>query len=236
MNNYANQPNYRATKRTVYDLREAAKHVRAGLAAFNPPASELAAHKLLAQAMFETDNFKSCYNHNWGNVKCDPAWGRPFQMMRCNEIIAGSTEWFDPPHIQSCFAAFDTPEAGAHDWMKLIITHPRYERAAGSLFNDSLLVADFVHRLKVCRYFTASEGIYAREVTKKMAVAELAFNGRRILEMGMFGDDVAEWQAIVGANQDGKFGDNTRTATKVWQTAHGLTVDGEVGPKTWGSV
>ena len=49
------------------------------------------------------------------------------------------------------------------------------------------------------------------------------------------GEAVSLWQKIVGVPVDGKFGTTTETATKKYQTAHGLKGDGVVGPLTWAS-
>lgn len=58
---------------------------------------------------------------------------------------------------------------------------------------------------------------------------------RSTIKQGSKGDNVKEWQRIVGGIAvDGIFGAGTTTATKNWQKAHGLTADGIVGPKTWG--
>jgi N-acetyl-anhydromuramyl-L-alanine amidase AmpD len=55
---------------------------------------------------------------------------------------------------------------------------------------------------------------------------------KRVLKKGMYGDDVAEWQAFIGCAPDGKFGKITDSITRSWQRDHGLLVDGEVAPKT----
>ncbi len=47
-------------------------------------------------------------------------------------------------------------------------------------------------------------------------------------------DVVKRWQHIVNVPADGKFGPLTEKATRVYQTAHNLGIDGIVGPKTWG--
>ena len=52
------------------------------------------------------------------------------------------------------------------------------------------------------------------------------------LRQGASGPDVTLWQSIVGVTEP-NFGPATLTATKNWQSAHGLTADGIVGPKTW---
>lgn len=55
---------------------------------------------------------------------------------------------------------------------------------------------------------------------------------RRLLSLGSFGDDVARVQRTVGVRVDRDFGPKTRRAVIAWQTAHHLTADGVVGPKT----
>jgi hypothetical protein len=55
------------------------------------------------------------------------------------------------------------------------------------------------------------------------------------LRLGSTGDDVRLLQAAV-LKIDGTFGPTTDTAVRVWQAAHGLTVDGICGPNTWASI
>ena len=58
-------------------------------------------------------------------------------------------------------------------------------------------------------------------------------------------DLVRFWQLIVWADgttgtssctsfADGQFGSNTEAQTRTWQSRHGVGVDGQVGPQTWG--
>lgn len=62
------------------------------------------------------------------------------------------------------------------------------------------------------------------------------------LRKGDRGDEVKQWQAFLNANGypcgivDGIFGKNTEAAVKQWQAAHGLVVDGIIGPKTWETI
>lgn len=57
---------------------------------------------------------------------------------------------------------------------------------------------------------------------------------RTTIKMGSKGENVKEWQRIVGATPvDGNFGKGTDTLTRTWQKNHGLKVDGIVGPNTW---
>jgi hypothetical protein len=58
------------------------------------------------------------------------------------------------------------------------------------------------------------------------------------------GNLIGAWQSILWADGyldkcgssgiDGVFGSRTKSATKTWQSAHGLSADGIVGPLTWG--
>lgn len=54
-----------------------------------------------------------------------------------------------------------------------------------------------------------------------------------MLQNGSEGDIVMVWQIITGADVDGEFGPNTEYATKLFQSKHGLEVDGIVGPISW---
>lgn len=60
--------------------------------------------------------------------------------------------------------------------------------------------------------------------------------GKAVLRFGSTGSLVKEWQRIVRVAADGIFGKVTEEATKLWQLAHGLKVDGIVGVRTWGLV
>lgn len=53
------------------------------------------------------------------------------------------------------------------------------------------------------------------------------------LHLGSVGSGVSRWQQIIGAKPDGIFGQNTLSATRAWQSKHGLAPDGQVGPLTW---
>jgi putative chitinase len=54
-----------------------------------------------------------------------------------------------------------------------------------------------------------------------------------LLRLGSFGEDVTKLQVKLGVDPIGKFGPKTEAAVKGWQSAHGLTPDGVVGPDTW---
>jgi peptidoglycan hydrolase-like protein with peptidoglycan-binding domain len=70
--------------------------------------------------------------------------------------------------------------------------------------------------------------------TAAPAVGPLLFNypGKPV-GLGSKGPDAALVQAVIGAKADGDFGPKSVASLKAWQTAHGLTADGSVGPVTW---
>lgn len=54
-----------------------------------------------------------------------------------------------------------------------------------------------------------------------------------VLEPGASGPLVVLWQRIVGASDDGLFGDKTTDATRAWQARHSLPVTGRVALSCW---
>lgn len=54
-----------------------------------------------------------------------------------------------------------------------------------------------------------------------------------LIMYGSKGSAVRVWQAIVGVETDGEFGEQTKLATLGFQSNHDLKADGEVGRKTW---
>lgn len=54
-----------------------------------------------------------------------------------------------------------------------------------------------------------------------------------LLRLGSSGEEVKKLQEKLGVDVIGKFGPKTEAAVKGWQSAHGLTPDGVVGPDTW---
>lgn len=54
-----------------------------------------------------------------------------------------------------------------------------------------------------------------------------------IIKKGSVSRAVKVWQTVIGVNADGEFGPVTDSATRQFQKANKLEVDGEVGPDTW---
>lgn len=60
-----------------------------------------------------------------------------------------------------------------------------------------------------------------------------SLSGEPSLHLGMQGEAVKKWQAIIHVPVDGKFGYGTESATRIWQKHFHLVPDGVVGPLTW---
>lgn len=100
-----------------------------------------------------------CYN--FGNTKSRPNDGFHWTMYRCSEILNGKEVWFDPPHDQTKFKAFQTMEEGAAAHIKFL-TKDRYVKALAALKRGN--VTDYVLELKAAGYFTAGLNRYLRDV------------------------------------------------------------------------
>lgn len=113
---------------------------------------------MMAQAALETGRFKLMHCWNFGNVKAGPNYEGSYCQFRCNEVLNGKVQWFDPPHPQTNFRAFGSLEVGALKWVQSLKEHfPRAWQALG-------MPLSFVHGLKLDRYFTADETSYAKAV------------------------------------------------------------------------
>lgn len=64
-------------------------------------------------------------------------------------------------------------------------------------------------------------------------IAEGIERRRETLREGASGELVRDWQGVIGARQDGRFGPLTASLTRAWQRARHLTADGVVGTSTW---
>lgn len=117
---------------------------------------------LVAQSALETGRWKSIHCFNFGNVKASPDYYGFYCQFRCNEVINGKVQWFDPPHPQCNFRAFQSAESGALDHIRFLATRKRYAYAWQVAQAGTPLA--FVEALKAAGYFTADAGPYARAV------------------------------------------------------------------------
>ncbi len=115
---------------------------------------------LLSQWSIETAEGASMHCWNVGNAKSVPGDGRSWTHFRCWEVIKGKKVWFDPPHPQTRFRAFDTLAEGAADYLAML--HKRFNLSWPAVISGS--PEEFAHLLKVQRYYTADEAAYAKAV------------------------------------------------------------------------
>lgn len=122
-----------------------------------PTASTLAC--LVAQSALEDGWWKSMHWYNFGNVKASPSWDGLYTMYRCNEVINGKVEWFDPPHPQTHFRAFPDSTTGALEQVAFLTTNDRYRGAwhaacAGDVHGFAMLLGQE-------GYYTADRTTYS---------------------------------------------------------------------------
>ena len=108
---------------------------------------------------------------------------------------------------------------------------PQYRRAAGQVLpglvqRRAAEVALF--NTPVTTASTNQPAVKAAEVNQKSEEYNM-----KTIRKGSKGNMVKVWQIIVGATPDGNFGGGTESKTKSWQSNHGLSADGVVGPKSW---
>lgn len=137
---------------------------RAFLAAYQqltgqPPTQAVLA-LLLAQSAFETGHWKSLHHYNFGNAKAGLSYPLVTQF-RCSEVDQNGVETFyDPPHPQCNFRAYETPAAGALDYLKVLQNRPHWweglHTGDPAAFVDALATPP--------KYFTGNPAVYKRSV------------------------------------------------------------------------
>jgi hypothetical protein len=137
--------------------------IRSGLETITgktPPNGQVAV--LTAQSALESGRWRSMHRFNPGNIKASPDYEYFYTQFRCNEVIGGKLEWFDPPHPQCNFRAFMNLDTGVLDYLRFLSGRVRYAGPwAAAMKGDP---AAFVHALKISGYFTASESPYMKGV------------------------------------------------------------------------
>lgn len=127
---------------------------------------------LLAHSALETGHWKvGIWNWNFGNVKASASYPGKHQYFRCNELINGKYVWYDPPHPQCRFRAYDSPAEGLEHHLRFLgtSTNPwgkpnRYQAAWDQAMAGN--PAEFVTELRRARYFTAYLEPYKRTVVQ----------------------------------------------------------------------
>jgi hypothetical protein len=117
---------------------------------------------LTAQCALESGRWKSMHRNNPGNIKASAEYEYLYTQFRCNEVIHGRVEWFDPPHPQTNFRAYYDLETGVLDYLRFLSGRKRYASAWAAAARGD--VVGFVRALKAGGYFTADEAPYLRAV------------------------------------------------------------------------
>jgi len=119
---------------------------------------------LVAQTAFETGNWKSLHNYNFGNAKSggqDPY----FQYFRCSEIVNGKEIFYDPPSPVCRFKAYTNAADGAADYVRVLQKRPHWWAGL-----QTGTTAGFVQGLTTSpAYFTANAALYQRGLDSRLA-------------------------------------------------------------------
>lgn len=190
-----------ATARTVYEALEAAAR---GLGL---DVSDRVLRILTAQSSFETDQWRSCWCWNLGNVRrrAGQPWLRLRHVVERDEH-GNPVTYDDGPGVE--FSAFESLHSAAIAWLEFLRT-PRYLPAWRDLLERED-AASYVRVLRACGYYTAT--------LEEYTAGTLAALGR--VEAALI--DVAAALAALG------YAD-----VRAFQRAHPpLAVDGIAGPMT----
>lgn len=118
---------------------------------------------LFAQITLECGpNLKFCKWFNIGNIKSLPNDGRYWTAFRCNEIINGVNQYYDPPNPICNFRAFKTPEEGFVDYIQFLGQKKNYANAWKQVIAGN--PSEYSHQLKLSYYYTADEAVYTKGV------------------------------------------------------------------------
>jgi hypothetical protein len=178
---YTQNPFYRPAVKTLLTFDQVADAIPIAFHSSEGKAPSLKTiAKLIAQSSLETGHYQHMWNYNFGNVKkrWQPDDGHLFTMFRCNEIIGGKVEWFDPQHPQTHFRAFESAAAGVLDWQRLILKVARYAPAKALLVDDSASGHDFAFKLGECGYYTADKNMYSNAVERLTQSSLALLNAR----------------------------------------------------------
>jgi mannosyl-glycoprotein endo-beta-N-acetylglucosaminidase len=121
---------------------------------------------LMAQSALESGRWKSLHCYNFANIKASEAYEGNYCLYRCNEIINGKVEWFDPPHAQCRFRAFENADDAAYDYLVFLL-RPRFKPSWDKVIEGDPI--GFVAALKAGGFFTAAEEPYRRAVVSLMS-------------------------------------------------------------------
>jgi hypothetical protein len=155
--------------------------------------TDLAVAVLHAHGALETGHFKSCWNHNAGNIKAGQMYEGLYCCIKLNEVLGGRTIWFDPRgqldgrdgpikgpvydippgHPQTRMRAYLSLAGGVEDKIRFLLKD-RWRDALEMAWDGD--PAAYVDAIRERGYFTAALEPYRRAVVsltqKYLPIAE----------------------------------------------------------------
>ena len=191
---------------------------------------------VIAQAIIESGitSVLAVKYHNYFGMKCGNSWrGKSVNLRTKEEYTVGTLT-----SIRDNFRAYDSMAEGVAGYYDFISTK-RY-----SNLKTATSYTEYAERLKKDGYATSNTYVNTLTSTVRkydltkydsdtVTVAQEETYNMKTIKKGSKGTAVKIWQIIVGVEPDGDFGSKTETATKDFQRANSLTVDGIVGAKSW---
>jgi hypothetical protein len=156
------------TVKTKYSVSEMIEgFVKGWHEQFNELPSKESVGVLFAQWSLETGQGGSCWNSNFGNVKCNVASAdSSVKFCYLSNVWEtnkdGEKVYYQPPSIQCAFRAFDSLEDGMAFYLGFI-KNGRYASAWTAVELGS--PEAFAHLLKVKGYYTAPEADYTKAMS-----------------------------------------------------------------------
>lgn len=216
------QPHFIPAERTpvtIEQMRDALGN--AWRAQFGEEPNDRALIVLVAHWSLETGSGASMWCFNVGNIKGRPngSDGHSWTFFRCNEIINGNVQWFDPPHPQTCFRAYESLDEGVADYLALV--HRRFFKSWPAVVNGD--PAAYARALKAQHYYTANEAAYTRTLVNLFNQYIERFSGYDLSSRANVADALTKL---------GYVATDYLAAVRSFQRDHELVDDGKVGPLT----
>lgn len=164
-------------------------------------------------------NLKYCKNFNIGNIKSLPTDGRYWTAFRCNEILSGVNQYFDPPNPICNFRAFKTSTEGFTDYIQFLAQKKNYAGAWAQVINGD--PNEYAHQLKLAMYYTADLSQYTKGVVSIFNQFKTKYSNIDLsthiapsndIPIDLTSEDRAHIQGVLGLSLDSQIQDYFATA------------------------
>lgn len=215
--------------------------VKEWLKAAEPTAAKIGCSPaaIVAQAVLETGWGRAAIGNNLFGIKANASWKGKRQLVPTREVINGQDVF-----IKDWFRDYDTPAESFADHFEFLSRNSRYTAAGVFDPDDTKSDRQYFEALQRAGYATdpnyANALMNVRESVLSLAGIQQpdAPAMPLYLAIGDRGPDVRKLQSALNTkfgamlDEDGDFGSTTMLATRHFQKANGLQVDGVAGPKT----